>query len=296
MTVASFALVFLSACLHVFWNTLVKTCADKASFAWTTAVVSSAALAPVFALSRVFAPGPLPLEAFGWAALSGLFEAAYVVLLFGAYEKADLSLVYPLSRGVAPLVTVSVGGALLGDWISWWSAAAVGLVVAGVAIVSFSAPRRSEGAERGMGGVLLAVCAGCLIASYQMVDRRAMRAVAPPRPVEYLFLMHLFLAAYLSAWAGLARIGKARLLSEWGANRRDVLLVGTFTPLAYLLIVLALRQGNVTYVAAARNVGVLLSMGAGAVLLREKVGPARLLGAALTLCGLVGLVLVRRPG
>jgi drug/metabolite transporter (DMT)-like permease len=296
MTLATLALVFLSACLHVTWNTLVKTSADKASFAWTTSLVSGAVLVPVFALSRALAPGPLPPEAFGWAALSGLFEAGYVVLLFGAYGRADLSLVYPLSRGMAPLVTVSLGGALLGDRISGWSGAAVGLVVAGVAVVSFSRPRRGAGPPRGLTGVLLAAGAGCLIASYQMVDRRAMRAAAPPSPVEYLCLMHAFLAAYVSAWAGLAGIGKARLLSEWAANRRGVLLVGTFTPLAYLLIVLALREANVTYVAAARNVGVLLSLAVGALLLRERVGPARLLGGTLILCGLVGLVVVRSAG
>lgn len=293
MTVPAFALVFLSACLHVTWNAFAKTCADKASLAWSASVVSGAVLAPVLALSRALAPGPLPAEAVGWAALSGLLEAGYVVLLFGAYGRSDLSLVYPLSRGMAPLVTVAVGGALLGDRVSGWSGAAVALVVAGVTIVSFSTPRRRGEPPRGLAGVLLAAGAGCLIASYQLVDRRAMRAATPPSPLEYLCLMHLFLATYLSAWAGLAGIGRARLLSEWAANRRGVLLVGTFTPLAYLLVVLALREANVTYVAAARNVGVLLSMGVGALLLRERVGPARLLGGLLTLGGLVGLVLSR---
>jgi len=293
MNATAFALVFLSACLHVAWNTLVKTSADKASFAWTTSLVSVAVLVPVFAFSRALAPGPLPPEAVGWAALSGLFEAGYVVLLFGAYGRADLSLVYPLSRGMAPLVTVAAGGALLGDRISAWGAVAVVLIAAGVAIVSFSGPRRAEERPRVGTGVLLAAGAGCLIASYQIVDRRAMRAPALVSAVEYLCLMHAFLAAYVSVWAGLAGIARARLLSEWKANRRSALLVGTFTPLAYLLIVLALRDANVTYVAAARNVGVLLSMGVGALLLRETVGAARLLGVTLTLCGLVGLVLVR---
>lgn len=293
MTVAAFALVFLSACLHVAWNALVKVCADKASFAWATSLVSAAFLVPVFAAARSVAPGPLAPEILGWAALSGLFEAGYVVLLFGAYGKSDLSLVYPLSRGVAPLVTVAVGGALLGDAISGWGAAAVLVVATGVAIVSFSPEAGARGRPRPGGGVLLAAGAGCLIASYQMVDRRAMRAALPPSPVEYLCLMHAFLAAYVSVWAGLAGIGRERLRAVWSTNRRGALLVGTFTPVAYLLVVLALREANVTYVAAARNVGVLLSVAVGALLLRERVGPARLLGGAVTLCGLVGLVLAR---
>ncbi len=293
MNVAAFVLVLLSACLHVGWNALVKTCADKASFAWSTALVSAAVLVPVFALSRAFTPGPLPVEAVGWAALSALFEAGYVVLLFGAYGRADLSLVYPLSRGMAPLVAAAVGGALLDDRISGWGAAAVVLVAAGVAVVSFSAPGRAA-ARRGAGsGVLLAVGAGCLIASYQIVDRRAMRAALAPSPVEYLCLMHAFLAAYVSAWAGLVGIGRARLLASWRKDRRDALLVGIFTPLAYLLIILALRQANVIHVAAARNVGVLLSMGVGAMLLRERVGLGRILGALLISSGLVGLVFLR---
>ena len=113
MTFFVFVLVLLSASLHVLWNTLVKQSEDKPSFAVLTTLMATLALVPVFIASRVVQPGPLSPAAWSWAALSGLLEALYLVLLFGAYGRADLSVVYPLSRGVAPLVTLVLGGRLL---------------------------------------------------------------------------------------------------------------------------------------------------------------------------------------
>ena len=105
MPVAVFLLVFASAALHVLWNALVKTCENKASFAWLTCLVSVVVSLPVFLVCRATSPGALHAEVWALAALSGLVEAIYIVFLYKAYEWTDLSVVYPLSRGLAPLVT-----------------------------------------------------------------------------------------------------------------------------------------------------------------------------------------------
>lgn len=293
MTFFVFVLVLLSASLHVLWNTLVKQSEDKPSFAVLTTLMATLALVPVFIASRVVQPGPLSPAAWSWAALSGLLEALYVVLLFGAYGRADLSVVYPLSRGVAPLVTLVLGGRLLGDWVSPLQGAAVFTIVAGVASVGLSsrdparqAPNRS--------GLLLSLGTGCMIAGYHLVDRRAMTMAAAPNPLEYLFLVQLFMSALVTLWFGLCLRRGRELLSEWMTNRGGVLIVGVCIPVAYFLIVLALRYGNVTHVTAGRNIGIVLSTVVGLLFLKERVGWGRIVGSLLILAGVVALVLTAR--
>lgn len=288
VTLFVFILVFLSAALHVLWNTFVKKCKDKASFAWLTSIVGVMILLPVFVSCRLAWPGPLGGQVWGWAAFSGLFEAMYVVFLFSAYGRADLSVVYPLSRGIAPLVTWTLGGIFVGDSVSFKSGLAVGLIVAGVLGLSYSA-RNTSGRAAGL-GVLLSLGTGCMIAGYHLVDRKAMSMAAAPSPLEYLFLMHLFLVFFITAWVCLAPKARRTIFSEWRSNRPGVLIVGFCTPLAYFLIILALRYGNVTYIAAGRNIGIFISVIVGVLFLKERVTRPRFAGALLIAAGVIGLV------
>lgn len=289
MTPFIFALVLFSASLHVLWNTFVKQSRDKASFAWLTSVAGSIVLLPIFTYCRLVQPGPLNSEVYIWAALSGLFEAGYVILLFGAYDKADLSLVYPLSRGIAPLVTWMLGGILLRDSVSVYHGLAVGVIVFGVFGVSYSAQNTSN---RGavLSGIFLSLATGCMIAGYHLVDRRAMIMSNPPNPQEYLFLMHLFLAGFITAWFFCGLRSWSEISIEWKTNRMGVLIVGLCTPLAYFLIITALRYGNVTYIAAGRNIGIFISTLVGCLFLKEKVTRTRLIGALLIAIGVIGLI------
>jgi drug/metabolite transporter (DMT)-like permease len=291
VTLFVFSLVLLSASLHVLWNTLVKQSEDKSSFAWLTTLVATLLLVPVFVASRLLGPGMLGPPAWGWAALSGFFEALYVVFLFGAYGQADLSVVYPLSRGVAPLVTMALGGRLLGDSVSPVQGAAVLTIVAGVTSVAVSSPQAPVRPALGRAGLLLSFGTGCMIAGYHLIDRRAMSMAEAPSPLEYLFLVHLFMSAFITLWFGIRLRRGREMLSEWTTNRAGVLIVGACIPAAYLLIVIALRYGNVTHVTAGRNIGIVLSSLVGVLFLKERVGWGRAVGSALIVAGVVGLVL-----
>jgi len=289
MSLFVFILVLSSAVLHVFWNVFVKTSGDKVSFAWLSVLVSTVVLVPVFAASRLIAPGPLSGEIVAWAALSGLCEAAYIILLFVAYGYTDLSVVYPLSRGVAPLVVLPLSGLLLSDTVTAQHGLAIAVVIGGVTAVTLSAlvsaPHRHT-----VAGVCLALGAGCMIACYHMVDRRAMTLAARPSPIEYLFVMHGFLLLFISAWVGISAGRRKRAFVEWRGNVKGILIVGLGSTLAYFMIMVALRHGNVAYITAGRNVGIVISTAVGAFLLKERVCRRRVLGAALIAAGVAALV------
>jgi len=303
MSPLALALVLASALLHVFWNTLVKGCGDKLSLAWLTTIAGNAVLLPALLLWRLYS-GDAPLAGIGaevwlWAALSGLCEALYVAWLFRAYAEADLSVVYPVSRGAAPVVTLLLAGALVGDSVTPEQVAAVMVVVAGTLCVGLSSrsnrnphePRR--GYEPRRGGIALSLATGCAIAGYHLADRRAVSLSPAPDPLDYLCLMHLFMSLFVTLWAWRLRPDWRGLCAEWTRRRRDVWLVAACTPLAYYLIVLALREGNVVLITAARNVGILFSTLAGALVLRERVTRARGWGSGLIVAGLAGMALLR---
>lgn len=291
MGIAVFLMVLASAALHVLWNTLVKTCRDKASFAWLTTVVGTLILAPLFVGSRLVAPGVLDLRVVGLALLSGTIEAGYLITLFAAYERTDLSVAYPLSRGFAPVAGLVPGMVFLGDGLTVLQFLGLGLIVLGVTGVGASAVMRSRDGAAARRGVLLALITGCLIAGYHLVDRRAMtlRPLAPG-VLEYYFLMHATILAVLTVWVLAWAPYRRRLWSEWQANRRGVLAVGLMSVVAYMLIIAALRWGNVTLVAATRNVGIVISTVVGGLLLRERVDLLRAAGATVIVAGVVVLL------
>jgi len=99
------------------------------------------------------------------------------------------------------------------------------------------------------------------------------------------------MSALVTLWFGLCLRQGRELLSEWMTNRVGVLIVGVCIPAAYFLIVLALRYGNVTYVTAGRNIGIVLSTLVGLFILKERVSRGRLVGSILILAGVAGLVL-----
>ena len=285
-------MVLGSASLHVFWNLLVKTSGDKVSFAFLTTLVGTVFAVCLFALSRWLTPGPLSPAVIGLAGISGFIEAGYIIVLFSAYQRVDLSVAYPLSRGFAPLVAMLPGALLVGDDLALPQVAGVLGIVAGVGCVGWSALQAAADRQAARRGVFLSMVTGVLIAGYHLVDREAMTLHPTPAPLEYFALMHLSLMTFIGIWIGSHSSRRRRAFREWHGNQRAILLVGILSVVAYALIIAALAHGNVTLVAATRNIGIVLSILVGALALRERVSSARLAGALLITGGVIILVFV----
>ena len=290
MSPSVFALVAASAALHVLWNALVKTCRDKAAFAVLTSLASFLLVLPLGLLLEGRACFSQPAAFWGLAALSGFCETLYTVFLFRAYRSSDLSVVYPLSRGVAPVFTMVFGGLLIGDTISAFHSLLVAVILAGIVGVVMSTNAKGP-TTMNRAGILFALATGAAIAGYHLVDRKVMMAAQPPAPLAYLLIVHAFLAIFISAYVLILSPNEHPLALEWRTNRRGVLIVGACTPLAYLLIMVALQTGNVTHVAAGRNVGILFSTLAGGLVLKEPISFSRAVGALMIAGGVAGLVL-----
>ena len=285
-----FSLVALSASLHVLWNAFVKQSVDKMAFTYLASIAGAGIVGPIFMLSRMIQPGPLGWNVWGWAVLSGLFETLYFILLYQAYNKADISVVYPLSRGTAPVFTAIIGFWFVGDSITVLSGAAILVTIIGVISVSFSAygirMRRYSRI-----GILPAVATGGMIASYHLVDRHVMGSLNHPNSLEYFCIVRLFIAGFLTIWIMLRPNCYTIIIREWLTNKSGVIIASFGIVSGYYLIIFALQYGNVTYITASRNIGIVISMIVGALFFKESGSRFRLIGALLITLGVISLVI-----
>ena len=285
-----FGLIFLSCLLHVSWNALSKGCQDREAFTWMVTLTGLLFVLPWFVVSRVFCPGALSWPVLGCAAASGFFESLYFIFLFWSYKHVDLSVAYPLSRGVAPVATLLFGG-LVADAPQAAHLPGVLATLAGVGLLSWDALRRGQARRQAWRGLGLAVLTGGAIAGYHLFDRAAVTLSPPPAAVEYLLVMHVFMLVFITLWL-LPKPGiGGRLVLEWRRHWRADLLIGATSLVAYLLIVVAFRHGHVTLVTAGRNLGIVMSLAVGALFLREKISRWQVAGALLVTAGVAGIFL-----
>ena len=262
------AAVLAAALLHAVWNALLK---GRAGDAHVTSTGLSLAWA-LLAWPLVWVNGPLPLAAWGPLLGSVAVHVVYFSLLTAAYRSGELSLVYPIARGVPP-VLVAAGAALLGDVPSALAALGVGLVAAGIGLLG-------PGARAGRRAVLLALGAAVCTAAYTLLDAGGVRASAAG-----VYGVHLF-ALQGTCFAGGALLLGGRPLARQVWDRRGLsLATGVLSALGYAAALWAMGQAPVASVAALRETSVVFAAAIGALALGEPFGLRRALATALVVAG-----------
>src|SRR5215212_3649905 len=133
MSGAALGLVLLAAIAHATWNLLARRAQEKLAFLWCGTLVSSAVFLPL----AIWLLATEPISPAGWAviALSAGLEALYYWTLAQAYRYGDLSLVYPIARGTAPILVPVLAALFLGERLSGLAVVGIGLVVLGTVLI-----------------------------------------------------------------------------------------------------------------------------------------------------------------
>jgi drug/metabolite transporter (DMT)-like permease len=264
------ALALGAAGLHAAWNLALARRHDVPAATALAFAFAVLAFAPVAALRWDVETAAVP-----YMIVSAAFELAYLALLAAAYGRAELSVVYPVARGLAPVLVLLVGVAALGVGSSPSETGGVLLVAAGVLFVR----GLGQASSTGLGfGLAIAAC----ICGYTLADARG---VDHADPLAYLVVvMAPASAAYVFAVA--RRGGPPRLRAELGWTP---VFVGLAAFGAFSLALYALRLASAASVAAVRETSVVVAVALAAPLLGENVGPRRLAGAALVVVGIAVL-------
>jgi drug/metabolite transporter (DMT)-like permease len=267
MPATALGLALAAACIHALWNVLLARARDPEAATAVALLVAIIAFAPVTAAYW-------DVDAAVWPFVlgSGVFQLAYFTLLAAAYRRVPLSVVYPLARGAAPVLVLVIGVAALGKGTSWGQAAGVCLVGAGVILV------RGLSRSADAGGVAFGLALACCIAAYTLIDKNGVRHAGP---IPYLELS--MVGPSLVYAGGIARLkGRAALRAELSPA---TIVAGLATFGAYALVLAALQRASAASVAAVRETSILLTAALAGAVLRERVGPVRLAGAALVAGG-----------
>src|SRR4051812_1303000 len=164
--------------MHAAWNVILKTSGDPLLTSGRAMIAGTAVGLPLAVIAWFATGSPaIPADAFFLGVVSGLIEVVYLVLLSGAYRRGDLSVVYPIARGTAPLLAIVAGVVLLGERLGVVAWAGVACLVAGLLIVQrpWRFLRRGAAIEA---AVPWALACGFSIAAYSTVDRVGSRLVA----------------------------------------------------------------------------------------------------------------------
>lgn len=272
-----------AALAHATWNIAIKRAGTSgAGFLWLTFLVGSTVFAPfgIASLRDVDLARWLPL-----ILVSGALQVVYFLLLQRAYRLGDVSVVYPLARGTGPLLAVLLAIVILGERPAPIALVGAGVVIAGVVLIGFAGGRAAASVNRA--GVVYGLLVGVVIAAYTLWDASAVTVGEMP-PVGLYWgsvLVQLLLLATpaLRRSRGTLSIGRRHWLA--------VLTVGVLSPLAYIMILLAMQLAPVSIVAPAREVSVVLVGLAGWLIFKEPSPVQRLVGAGVVLAGVALLAL-----
>ena len=216
---------------------------------------------------------------------TGIIHLLYYLSLQKGYQASDLSFVYPLARGIGPMMSCLLAAIILHEKPSLLAVA--GILLIGFGIIKIIGTNKGKQREYKKSSVIYAMLTGILIAIYTLWDKYAM-SVLLINPIIYLWSSHIIRVAIL----GPPSICNRKMLAQaWSIHKKEVLFVSIMGPLGYVLILFALTISPVSYIAPAREISILIGALMGHHLLKEKYGKSRIIGACSMFMGLLLLVL-----
>jgi drug/metabolite transporter (DMT)-like permease len=285
MNTVALLIVLTSAFLHATWNLLLKRANGGDALMWLIFVCMVVVSAPVAAIIVITQHPMIGGREIIAIVGNGVLQMTYFILLNQSYRFGDLSLVYPLARGSGPLIVTVVAILFLGETPTPLAVGGAVMIAVGVLLLSANLTElRKDGA---MKGVVFALMTGATIASYTLWDQYAVHDL-DLNPLLYLFAggivqMVLFIPFVLRK--------RDQVIEQWHTHWRSALLIGTLSFAAYALVLFALTFTQVSYIAPAREVSVMIGFLMGGRVLAEQMSTRRIVAAAAMLLGMIGLAL-----
>jgi drug/metabolite transporter (DMT)-like permease len=270
-------LILFAAALHASWNVLIKS-ESRDSSNTALIIAGSAAIGVVF---LPFVPLPLP-ACRPYLGASVVIHIVYFGVLLLAYKKGDMSLVYPLMRGLPPVLTALAASVLLQESLPLTGWMGIVLVSTGALVltVDFGFSKKFKPAP-----VALAALEAAIIVIYTLVDAQGARLSG--HAFSYtgwmLFLLALFFLMTMPVIEG--RQMFPRMIKNW----KKSLIGGTLTFGSYGIALWAMTLTPVALVAALRETSIFFGTIFSAVILKERITRVRVLSIIMIVAGAIAI-------
>ncbi len=273
MSTSVFVVVIFAALLHASWNAIVKSGSDKQLS--MVAVVLGQSLLAFCALPFIDAPDPG-----SWPYLGAgiLLHVGYQLFLVHAYQVGDLTHVYPIARGSAPLIVAIVSIVFLGVTLSALEQLSILIIAAG--IMSICLVKQEDGLSNHKAAGL-ALATGCFIAAYSLVDGIGARVAGTSLG------FYSWLAIGNAIIMGMATVFMRKgLLLQVVRETKGVLLIGgSASFIAYALVIWAFTQAPIALVTALRETSIVFALLIGVLHLKEQLNLTKVLSTMTILTG-----------
>lgn len=274
-------MVLVAAVLHAVWNLAAKRSrGDSYLFVWCYMLVSAVLCLPIGLVLLATGSGHWSWRLVVGPLVSAVLHIVYSLVLQTGYERADLSVVYPVARGVGPLVTMVVAVVVLGERPGPTALAGGLLVLAGITVVT--TVRRQRTGLPFTGGLAYGAATGVMIAAYTLWDDHSVAGWGLA-PVVYFAFAVTMQAALLTPAAVRRRAALRAVVTD---HCRAIGAVAVLSPAAYILVLIAMRTMPVTIVAPARESSIVIGSLLAWLLFREAQPVRRLIGAVVVLGGI----------
>lgn len=279
MPIQALLLLIAAAFLHTGWNYLVKRVVAKQIFTWWAIVVGC-----LFYIPLIWLHWPVPTEIWLYASASALTETLFFISLVRAYEFGDFSLVYPVARGAAPAMLSIWALLFLGERPTPGGTAGLLILIAGLTLVGgASLIVRRASTRVSFEGLCAALLIAFWISVFSVIDGAAVRHWAPR---GYCGLILSLTALFLTPVI-FSRHAPAAIFAELRANFFRIVCVAVLMLVTYVFVLEAYTLAKVSYVAAIREMSVILGAVAGWRLMGEEFGMIRTAGSILIFLGIL---------
>lgn len=266
--------VLLAAVLHASWNALVKVAGDR--LVVLTAVSLGQGIFGLLLIPLVPAPDP---SAWVFILISTGFHYAYYYFLYNAYRFGDLSQVYPLARGTAPILVTIGAITFAGETLTQTELAGVLVAATGICALTFVTSAETRISVKGFG--FAAGTAG-VIAAYTVSDGIGVRLSESPMGfIAWLFIFELPLVAFAAA------VSRRKLLASLSQERWKFSGCAVFSVTAYAIVIYVSAYAPLAMVSAVRETSVVMAAMIGVFVLHERPWQQRVGMASIVALGVI---------
>ena len=268
-------LLLLAALMHAVWNALVKNARDNVAMATWAYSVNGFAMAPLL----FFLPA-LPAEGFGYIAAHFVLHTGYKILLLQMYRHGDFSQVFPIARGVSPLLITLIAIPAAGEFPEPLAFAGVGVISLGILIFALEPTALTRA---GIVPVLLALGAGLVLSGYAVIDALGVRIEG----AGLTYFIWLFLVDAVSMLAIGLYWRRRALLTALCEAWRPGSIACVLSAMNFGIVMWVMSFNPIGLSAAVREFSIVLAALIGTLYFREAFGPRRIVASSVIVAGIV---------